>query len=96
MALDSCALHLETGGVYLVAALLDRKNLPVPIPLDRVSELIRSCVKSLAPSDKKYIKSLSLFISDFNHFSFLNQRWKSETGRIHLQGLIRMLSSATG
>ncbi|XP_046646718.1 uncharacterized protein LOC124336875 isoform X2 [Daphnia pulicaria] len=75
MVLDSCALHLETGGVYLVAALLDRKNLPVPIPLDRVSELIRSCVKSLAPPDKK---------------------WKSETGRIHLQGLIRMLSSATG
>ncbi len=53
MALNSCALHLETGGVYLVAALLDRKNLPVPIPLDRVSDLIRSCVKSLAPPEKK-------------------------------------------
>lgn len=68
MALDSCALHLETGGVYLVAALLDRKNLPVPIPLDRVSDLIRSCVKSLAPRDKKYKVSLSLLSHGFQSF----------------------------
>jgi len=98
-ALNSCALHLETGGAFLVAALLDRKNLPVPIPLDRVSDLIRSCVKSLAPPEKKYINESYLsFHLRFNHFPFQqpNQRWKSETGRIHLQGLTRLLSSATG
>ncbi|XP_057380156.1 uncharacterized protein LOC130702500 isoform X2 [Daphnia carinata] len=73
MALNSCAVHLETGGACLLAALLDKKNLPVPIPVERVMELIRSCLHSLAPPDKK---------------------WKSETGRIHLQGLIQMFSSA--
>ncbi len=53
MALNSCALHLEMGGACLVAALLQKKNLPVPIPLDCVADLIRSCVKSLAPPEKK-------------------------------------------
>lgn len=52
-ALNSCSLHLETGGACLLAALLDKKNLPVPVPLDRVTELIRSCITSLAPRDKK-------------------------------------------
>ncbi|KAI9557918.1 hypothetical protein GHT06_014670 [Daphnia sinensis] len=73
MALNSCAVHLETGGACLLAALLDKKNLPVPIPVERVAELIRSCLNSLAPPEKK---------------------WRCETGRIHLQGLIQMFSSA--
>ncbi|XP_045027894.1 uncharacterized protein LOC116920194 isoform X3 [Daphnia magna] len=72
-ALNSCAIHLETGGACLLAALLDKKNLPVPIPVERVIELIRSCLHSLAPREKK---------------------WKTETGTIHLQGLIQMFSSA--
>lgn len=60
MALESCALHLETGGAWLVAALLNRKNLPVPIPVDRVAELIRSCDRSLLPAipdGKKQVSS---------------------------------------
>ena len=38
-ALRSCAIHLETGGARLVSAALERKNAPVPLPVDRIAEL---------------------------------------------------------
>lgn len=98
MALDSSALHLETGGACLVAALLDPKNLPVPVPLDRTIELIRCCVKSLAPPEKKSIRQIQFRQSPLILILTITlsiSRWKTETGRVHLQCLTRMLSAAT-
>lgn len=53
MALRSCVLHLETGGARLVSALLERKNAPVPLPVDAVADLVACCVRHLAADGKK-------------------------------------------
>lgn len=53
MAVRSCVVHLETGGARLVAALLERKNAPVPLPVERIVKLVVCCVRHLAADQKK-------------------------------------------
>ena len=94
MGLNSCALHLETVGVCLVASLLEaarsagghRRMDPL---LRQNAGLAREKVKNCIS------KSVDIPSILYQVNSLLFSRWKTETGRIHLQGLTRMLSAAT-
>ena len=53
MAVRSCVLHLETAGARLASAVLERKNAPAPLPVDRIAELLLCCERHLASDHKK-------------------------------------------
>ena len=52
-SLQSSSMHLETGGACLTTALLQRKNLPTPLPFESICHLVSSAAQYLAPQRQK-------------------------------------------
>ena len=46
-------MHLETNGACLSVALLQRKNLPTPVPLDSVVQLVTAAARGFTQQRQK-------------------------------------------
>ena len=49
------SFHVQISGAHLTSALLDQRNLPMPVPVRLIFGLIASTDKHLTPHPKKYV-----------------------------------------